>query len=87
MIILDSDVNNTKKVAFQKVNVNSNVNLDIILWLSSLIQHILEFCEEYVSNLCITFLLKVIVHPKMYILTSFQMFMTFFLQMNTRKYF
>ncbi len=35
----------------------------IILWLSSLIKPILAFCLEYVSNLCITFLLKVIVHP------------------------
>ncbi len=57
----------------------------LIQWLSSLIQLILAFCLEYVSNLCVTFLLKVIVHPKIKILMSSQMFRIFFYQMNTSK--
>ncbi len=57
----------------------------LIIWLSSLILPILAFCLEYISNLCITFLLKVTVHPTIKILMPSQMFMTFFLQMTTIK--
>ncbi len=80
MILLDSDVDNTNKWTFKTLMLYV-----LILWLFSLIQPIHAFCLEYVSNRCITLLLKVIVHPKITILMSSQMFMTFFLQMNTSK--
>ncbi len=44
--------------------------LYVLILLHSLIQSILAFCLEYVSNLCITLLLKVIVHPNIKILMS-----------------
>ncbi len=42
--------------------------LYVLILLLSLIQSTLAFCLEYVSNLCITLLLKVIVHPNIKIL-------------------
>ncbi len=58
----------------------------LILWLSSLIQPICAFCLEYVSNLCITFLLKMIVHPKIKILMSSHMFDFFFSDEHKQRF-